>query len=452
MPAKISYLMIAIIPGILVCLLILKNAYLGVLAFYFYSFLRPYDFIPALRPLRFTMIIEIVTLLAWIIHVFITKQKLKWCNFNWFFLGFVAVIGLTVITARNNFYAYENFLAMFTYFVIFFVASNIIDSEKRVYRIIWLLMLIHAYFALKGTYTFVTGQHIDALGKTTSGIVGSGFIGDENDFALAINVFVPFAYFGVIYFKGKLKLVSLGLLTIFIMGVVSSFSRGGLVGLVCLTIYCILSSKRKLAGLGVALVAAVLMVIFAPASYWQEAESIQDVNEGTAMSRIRYWEAAFKMYADHPLIGVGAGNGGIHMPEYVYVGEDRDPNTQYGRAFHGTMPQIFAELGTLGAVCYIIMLVMAVLLMRKVIKAHAGKEDSDLPVYLARSLIGSVIAYITTATFISTAYYPYLWTIYTLIVALALAWKSADRQNAATAPVMAVNDRPGALSTITNGS
>jgi len=128
-----------------------------------------------------------------------------------------------------------------------------------------------------------------------------------------------------------------------VLGVVSSLCRGGWVGLVAVLGYCMIKSRRIMMSLGVIAIIAVAVINFAPAKYWDEVKSISKTNEGTAESRLNYWMAGGRMFLDYPVTGVGAMNGGIRMPEYV---TNMGPaHQQWGRTFHGILPQLIAELG-----------------------------------------------------------------------------------------------------------
>jgi O-antigen ligase len=372
------------------------------------------------------MVIEIVTLVSWIIYLANKKRGIKWSNFNWLFLGFMGVIAITVVTAVNNRFAYNTFQLMMVTFIIFIIATNVVDSLNRLNKLIWLLLLIHLYFALQGIYNFVVVQNVVA-GQVTSGIVGSGYIGDENDYALALNVMIPFAYFMLIYSKRRMiKFLSAILLLTFVFGVISSFSRGGWVGLMAVIVYCILSSKRKLVTLGYAMLLGLAFFLYAPSSYWSEIQSIRETSQGTAEIRRRYWEAAFRMYLDHPIVGVGAGNGGIWMPTYVTGFEF--PGTQWGRAMHGAIPQIMAELGSLGLAFYLLMIFYAIKYLNRIKKRRIVDESDDYMLFIANSILGGIVAFLVTATFLSTAYYPQLWTLYTLTMVLFYLQKSKGNE------------------------
>ena len=76
-------------------------------------------------------------------------------------------------------------------------------------------------------------------------------------------------------------------------------------------IYCTLSSKREMITFGYTMLLGLAFVLYAPSTYWDEIETIKETRDGTAETGRKYWEAAFRMYLDHPTIGVEAGNGGI---------------------------------------------------------------------------------------------------------------------------------------------
>jgi O-antigen ligase len=185
--------------------------------------------------------------------------------------------------------------------------------------------------------------------------------------------------------------------------------------LAAVIVFSIIRSKRKLLSLGIVGVIILAIFLFAPPDFMQQVQSISDTDEGTAQSRINYWKAAVRMYIDNPIIGVGAGNGPIRMPEYVQG--FRSSATQWGRTFHGTLPQVLAELGTLGIGLYMLMVIYALRIIMRVRK-RAILEDDETMVTIADGLTGAMIGYMVSATFLSTAYYPQLWTLFVFTIIL----------------------------------
>jgi probable O-glycosylation ligase (exosortase A-associated) len=419
---KFQMALILAFPSAVVGLYILLNPFAGVFLYEFYEFLRPYDFIPALRPLRLALVIEVVTLLSWIIVLVRTKRPIKWDTMNWMYLLFIGSLAFGTYLALNNFYAYNIFQLMLVGFVMYVIATNAIDSVPRLEKMIWLLVLIHVFFAFRGVMNYVFSPGSSA-GMSTSGAVGGSFLADENDFAMAINTFIPIVFFMFMYYKKRwTKLICLGILVLFVAAVVASFSRGGWVGMMVAVAYCIWFSGRRLIGFFWAALAAMVFVAVAPSQYMGEIETISNTKEATADARLKMWAAGFRMFLDYPLVGVGPANGGVHMPEYVRG--IRNPDTKWGRTFHGLWAQLFAETGGIGVLLYLSMLFYVLTFLNRIRKRKRQHPAQAKMSYWAAGFFGAIITYLATATFLSAVYYPQIWTIY--VLAISMLWIQRD--------------------------
>jgi putative inorganic carbon (HCO3(-)) transporter len=440
-PGKYQLIVVFAIPAIAIVVLILLNPYVGVFIYLLFEYLRPYDLVPALVYLKIPLIVIIVTAASFVLRLARSK-KMIWSNFGWFYFGFVVLIGFTVFSAENYFYALQVFRVMFGFFVMFIVCVNVVDNYDRMRKLIWLMLAIHLFFSLKGIYNYV--YSIAPSGdQQTSGVIGSSFLADENDFALALNIMVPFAYFGVIYSKRLYsKVLAFIVLTSLVLGVVASFSRGGWVGLLAALGFCFLRTRRRIVSFAFAVLFLIVLDSVAPRSYWKEISTITDTEETTAVTRLHYWKAAVRMYLDYPIVGVGANNGGVHMPDYVTG--FADPATQWGRAFHGTLPQVLAELGTIGIVLYLAMIIIAFRYLLKIRRDALKSGDRTEIVNYSDSIFGGIIAYLATATFLSTAYYPQLWTLFALTMILVrcprrISEANRDLNDRATEPAQPIS-------------
>jgi len=415
LPAKMQYALTLAVPGAIMGIAIVLNPFIGVCAYFMYDYTRPDYFIPALQSLKLAILIEALTLGSAIFYYVKKNRRLNRHYFSIVYLIFLFVMGLGTITAMNNRYAYDTFQLILVNFVIFLIATNVVDSFKRLNILIWILLIINTFFAVKGIQT--------------GGLVGGSLMGDENDFALALNIMIPFAFFLFINTPTKLKgLIGLAMLNFLTLGVVSSLSRGGWVGLVAVLGYCFVMSKRKMLSLGIGVVLALAVVFFAPPAYWAEIKTITNPEESTAQSRLHYWEAAWRMFEANPLIGVGGGNGTVRMPEFVR--DMGDSSRQWGRTFHGTLPQVMAELGGMGLASYLLMTFLALRYLYKILRSNHGEYDEDAKRF-ANSIMGGIIGFMVTAIFLSTAYYPHLWTMFTLTIILVFLTRDAARVRAA---------------------
>jgi probable O-glycosylation ligase (exosortase A-associated) len=423
-PSKYQLTMILFFPGVVGTVLILRNPILGVYCYYMYEYIRPDGSFPSLQPLKISLIIQMITLVSWVVCYLKANQSLKWDKFNWFYLGFVLVMAFSTVTAENNYFAFQALKTMTSYFLIFIISTHIMESIKDLTRLVWILVLIHFYYAVKG---IITG-----------GFVRTSLMGDENDLALAMNVMIPFAFFTFTYAPNKLKkFLFLVIMIALVLAVIASMSRGGWVGLIATVIFCILRTKRKGIGLAAMTIIAVAVIAFAPPKYWAEVRTISDTHEATAESRLEYWKSAVYMFLDNPILGVGGHNGPQRMPEY-YVGR-RDRATTWGRTFHGTLPQVLAELGTTGMICYLIMFFLVFRYLRKLLRRDSSVNDPDV-IIIANSILGGLIGYIATATFLSTAYYPQLWTLYNIALVLVFYCRKTCADKNATAEGLGSTD------------
>jgi O-antigen ligase len=274
-----------------------------------------------------------------------------------------------------------------------------------------------------GSLTYV------ALFSITHGGRGpSGFMGDENDMALACCTAFPFAFFGFERLTGWKKIVSGVLAVVFVVAIVVSFSRGGFVGLAAVALFCFYFSRKKLQNIAVGIAAIVAFMAFAPAQYIDEIRSIQETQEGTAETRRFLWDAAIGMWKDSPIIGVGGGGSSFLVGKF----QPRDAKYDHpsyrernwsGQAVHSLYFQLLAEMGSVGVALYGAMVYLHFRTLNR-LRRDVARETSprdplrrDTELY-AGALAGGMIGFLAPAAFISVLHYPYVW--YLSAFALAL--------------------------------
>ncbi|RME23308.1 MAG: hypothetical protein D6800_10020 [Candidatus Zixiibacteriota bacterium] len=306
---------------------------------------------------------------------------------------------------------------LLTYLLMSLAVTNVYERREQLDKFIWMLILVNVYFALKGIENYLLGIHQLSWQRTT-GEVGGGYIGDENDFAMAMTITIAFAFF--LFMKSRVwwqQIFLSGCILLYVIAIVFSWSRGGFVAMGAVVVYCIWFSGRRLISFAGLVLAAGLFLALVPSSYTKEMETITNTQEGTAQARIEFWKAAFRMYADHPVIGVGAHNGGVHMPNYI---NSNNPATSWGRAFHGLIPEVAADLGTFGLLFYALMTFWAFRALNRIRKRNIDSEPQRQLHYLALCLTGGYIGYFAASMFLSTAYYPQFWTLFAVTTSLVV--------------------------------
>ncbi len=371
----------------------------------FYLFLeygRPQGLIPALSQLRLSTITVIILALTVVI---LKKLRFNALQLKLYFL-LLALMAIHIPIARNNYWALMDFITMSMTFVFCISISNVIDNEKMFSKFIGAWIVIYIYLAIYGVLNKGTG-------------VGA-FLVDENDLCLAINMIIPFCFFGAISSAGRKRIYYFGLSCLFLFVVILTNSRGGFVGLVALFLYAWFRSKRKiLMGFALSLL-VVFAVLVAPSTYDARIQSIAEegTSRGTAADRIYIWKIGWDMFLDHPVIGVGQGNFPFEFRKYEMEAgfyEGLWGRSRAGRAAHSIYFTLLPELGLAGALIFILIIYSNFKDLKYIRSIGTTCKDvimsGDLLRYYNYGLAieCSMIAYLVSGIFISALYYPHIW-------------------------------------------
>jgi putative inorganic carbon (HCO3(-)) transporter len=225
---------------------------------------------------------------------------------------------------------------------------------------------------------------------------------DANDLALLFVVTIPFAFFALKGSRPAVKAVLLVSLALMLAGMVETGSRGGFLGLIAVGFMLFLggSSQARKYTLIAVIAGTVLFVAAAPATYWDRIGTIynyqSDYNLSEAGGRIMIWKTGLKMIAQNPVIGIGIG---CFPNEHAKLSE-----FHLQSAAHNAFLQITAELGIVGLLLFLGIIITSLIVGRRVKReVHAGRTDPDL-LWLAAAVQASFVGYVTCAFFLSHAY------------------------------------------------
>jgi O-antigen ligase len=358
---------------------------------------------------RFQMLIVLLMPVLWF-----TSRERPWSRNLTLQLCLVVLCGLSAFWAENYFSAVGTTRELFGHFSI-------------ALAITWLLC-DRSHFAT-GAWAWVLTISYQAMYAITHGGVGTGgFIGDENDLALACGTAFPFAFIGFRHLPGWKRWACGGLAVLFAAAVVASFSRGGFLGFAAAGFYCFMTGRNRLRTMGIGLIAAVAFFLALPAEYKEELTTIRDTSSGTAQSRRFLWAAAVNMWIDNPLLGVGAGNSVWNIGRYQPEGgrysarqfAERDWTLQH---VHSAYFQLLSEVALVGCLLVVVIVISHFSTLRR-LRREVGSR-SDVPPDLRRdadlysvSLAGAMVGFLAGGLFLSAAYYPYLWYLAAMGVAL----------------------------------
>jgi O-antigen ligase len=379
----------------------------------FFEYGRPQGLIPALNYLRPGIVI--IGLLG--VYLLVTRNVKFETVQSKCLLGFLILSAIHVPIAVNNFWAFQGAKAFLIYLIVFLAISTYVNSLEKLSRFINLWIGINIVCGFVGL-------------KHGGRVPFSGFMGDENDFALVMNMAIPFAYF---MFLGtdsvKKKIYYLSACCIFISANVASLSRGGFIGLVPVMLYCWYKTPKKVLSTVVIAILVGVLYLTAPATYWDEVRSIKEENieKGTGESRWYYWKLAWKMFLDNPVIGVGTGNVTWNIERYQPEEDLEYRRGLGGMAAHSLYFTLIPELGLVGILLFSAMLYYSYKDTRKIFKKEKElllqREDARIKLkddtlvtnqlkklrFIRLGINGALLGYLISGAFLSVFYYPHFW-------------------------------------------
>ena len=247
-----------------------------VLAALLFEFGRPQDLIPGIRVIPFASGIDLLLLLSVVMSGKLDLSRVQ--TKLWIPLFVLMVIHGPI--AVNNYWALIIFKDMVLYFGLYLGIVTYVNSLEKMLTLmkVWLAILV--FLAVMGTVRGGRGY--------------GGWMGDENDLCMVMNMAVPFAYFLLFSATGVAqKMKYLGFLGAFILAAMATYSRGGFMGLAAVGAYCWYRSPKKMNALIVLAVAVAFMLLLAPATYWDEITSSFSEEtmgeQGTGGARLYTW-------------------------------------------------------------------------------------------------------------------------------------------------------------------
>lgn len=385
-----------------------------VLASLLFEFGRPQSLIPGLKLIPFATGLDVVLLLSVVMSGKLNFSRLQ----TKLWIPLFIVMAIHVPIARNNFWALFTFKDMLLIFGLYLGIVTYVNSLEKMRTLMMVWMGILCFLALMG------------ISKGGKGI--GGWLGDENDFCMVMNMAVPFGYFLLFSATSVTqKMKYLGFLGSFILAAMASLSRGGFFGLAAVGIYCWYRSPKKLNALIVVAIAVVFMLVLAPATYWDEIASSTDdetMKYGTGAARLYTWGIGTEMFLYNPIIGIGQKNFPWTFEVYE-AGRTFHERSMAGREAHNAWVTLIAELGLVGIIVVGGMLVQCYrdlkwIRMRfspassRQKRGQIVQAGEDVRMYLARAMEGSLIGFIVSGVFISILWYPALWIMVAFVVAL----------------------------------
>lgn len=331
------------------------------------------------------------------------------------FLSLWAVMALSTTNAISLGLSAKEMIKWTEFIVVFLLAKNTLVHRRDVYLLVAVLLGAGFLEAMHGWIQFmfnigpesflIAGRFLRAYGSFGQPNPYGGYLGLILPISLALFV----GSFDQRPFLSWRKALALGMLFLTILAaMVMSLSRGAWLGFISAALVIALAKSRKTRIVALILVFTIALValigmydlipgeIRAPFAAFFTEFSVFDPREAfvtpenySIVERMAQWYAAWNMFLDYPLIGLGIGNFKAFYPEYTLP--------QFwlaGQHAHNYYLNTLAETGILGLTAYLLFVVSSFLYVIGIIRrlAKQGQEASWIDRSVALGVLGVLVA------------------------------------------------------------
>jgi O-antigen ligase len=297
--------------------------------------------------------------------------------------------------------------------LIFIVLVNVLRTELRMKLLIWLVFIVSIYLSIHLINDYRLGIFkIGLAEQNTQRVAGAikNLFDNSNELALHLVTIIPIAFvFGLLKKNPFRKVVYWGAAFLMLAAVIITFSRGGFLGLIAVTLVLArkLGRRNKTATLATLGLTVIFFLAVAPGAYSGRIGSIfnsaADVT-GSSSQRTEVLKRSIWVALRYPLFGVGVGN--------FHHKSDHELGT------HNAYTQVAAEMGIPAMIVYIIFLVHPLRKLRMIERELFERNESSRFYYLSIGLQASLVGYMVASFFAAVAYQWYIYYLVAYAIAL----------------------------------
>lgn len=356
---------------------------------------------------------------------------------------YALVILVSTLPAADRELADERLAESLKLWVIFALTAVLAASRRRLLQGTWAMVAAGAFLGGLGTFQVLTGdfrQQFAGLARVKDAHIWgdvfepriAGPLGDPNFFAQILIVLVPIGLALAAESRGaQARVLALVATALILSGAVLTYSRGGALALGCVLLLTLASRRIRPRQVGLGAAAILLLLVLTPPEFVRRLGTIGEILPGSEevldpdssfLERKLYALTAWRMFLDHPLLGVGAGNYTVHFDRYAdEVGfASRDYETPGEVHYpHNLYLEIAAETGLVGLAVFVAAVVAAVVSLRRARAALRHRGDTTSAA-LARALEIAIAGYLVSSLFLHGHFQRYLWLLFGLAAALRL--------------------------------
>ncbi|CAM5366885.1 putative O-glycosylation ligase, exosortase A system-associated [Rhodanobacter lindaniclasticus] len=339
------------------------------------------------------------------------SKKIPWSAVSVLLVMFLLWTGLTTFFAVLPDLAWVRWQAFAKVLVMVFVTLIMVNTRERMHVLVWVIAISLSFYGIKGgVFTMLGGG-----GNRVYGPPGS-FIADNNDLAMALCMIMPLMRYLQLHSRSRIVRIGLGVgLALTGVGVLGTYSRGGLIGLAVVGVALLVKSRRKLVVvLAVAVIGATAFQ-FMPPEWTARMDTLQDAKQtDSGETRIQSWKFAANVAIHRPLTGGGFDD---YLSEPLWSAYAPEGSIQ--RAIHSIYFRTLGEHGFVGLLLFLGLLFTTWRNCAKVRKRTRGDPEQSWAFDLASMLQVSFIAFMASGAFLPMPYFDLSYQLMALSAVLA---------------------------------
>ena len=357
----------------------------------------------------FSAVVAGVTVLSWIVSR--EPKRLPNHPLLWVLLAWIVWVTLSTVFALYQDEAWQRWIGVGKMYAMALVVLAMLSTQRRLEWLLAVAVASIGFYSVKGGVWVLMG----ATGRVW-GPPGS-MIEDNNYLAVASIMLIPLMrYFQIRARRRWARFLIAGAMVLSVGAVLGSYSRGGLLALLAMTMVLVWKSRRR-ALIGVALgVLLAGLIAFMPEHWDQRMSTITEYREdASASSRLLAWQTMVNVAKDYPLFGGGFGMDN----EQIYRLYSPDPSLGVYVA-HSIYFQALGENGFVGLALALALLVGSWVVAGRVSR-EAGRRGGEWlwAADMARLVQASLVGFAVGGMFLNLLHFDLYYYLVAMVIALA---------------------------------
>jgi O-antigen ligase len=326
----------------------------GIITFILMTFIRPEKVTYwQLVPFRLPFVISLILLFIFFYRMSRLRELKYEKKFMLFFLLFIMGAYISCFDAVWDVdYSVKFATVLLKIFLFCFLMVKFIQDEQDVERIINAIMIGAGFLAIWGVEQYFRGN-------VRLEYVGGGNFDESNGLASLYVQILPLfiaLFFGAVKYRYSLliKILSLVMIVFFLAGTVCTESRAAFLGLVLSIGNYLFRKKQFIYIVAIVVLAGAFYFVAKSVPGYMDRIDVENMQEDKGADRLLIWEAAYRIFKENPINGVGQQNFKFIARYYIEGETARSRDSLFDA--HNTFILIMVEGGLMQLVPFLVMI------------------------------------------------------------------------------------------------